>query len=120
MYGLEPIADISLDVEGYLTRLASGTTISKLPMNIFFPINGESMRFSEFEDWLAGRVFPKDRKDASNVLRGIGLKEYDVFDIARVTKASSIEDDFWLMFSEMDNYYQDTIRGQAIVKGLLG
>ena len=50
---------------------------------------------------LKGRVICKERCD-EDMLRSMGLKEYNVYDILRVTHGVDIDDFMWLKFDEDD------------------
>lgn len=50
---------------------------------------------------LKGRVICKERCD-EDMLRSMGLKEYNVYDILKVTHGVDIDDFMWLKFDEDD------------------
>ncbi|EPY13692.1 hypothetical protein [Paenibacillus alvei] len=56
--------------------------------------------------WLSDRVFPKDRQGVEALLKEIGLAEYDMWEITKVTKGISLSDYYWLS-SNPNDHYQD-------------
>lgn len=67
-------------------------------------------------EWLKDRVFPKNRIGARKILKDLGLKKYDHFEIAYISRASLVEDPYWIAFEEGDTWSKNTIRGIANVK----
>ncbi len=58
----------------------------------------------KFKSFLLDRIISKDRKDINNILARIGMREYDVFSIARSTRAFNLADKFWIAYSEKEEY----------------
>lgn len=56
--------------------------------------------------WLSDRVFPKDRQGVEALLQEIGLAEYDMWKITKITKGISLSDYYWLS-SNPDEQYKD-------------
>lgn len=54
--------------------------------------------------WLGDRVFPKEREGSSALLKAIGLSEYDEWEIAKKTRATTYNDDYWLSDDPSDRY----------------
>ncbi len=66
---------------------------------------GKKMLSSDgFHRFLSDRVFSKDRKDVHSLLARLGIKEYDVFHIAKSTRAFNLADRFWISYSEKEEY----------------
>lgn len=58
----------------------------------------------DIELWLSERVFPPDREGAWYLLEQIGLSEYDRWEIAKKTMATSYNDYYWMSENPDDNY----------------
>lgn len=53
----------------------------------------------EFVKWVSERCFPEDRVDKDDVLKALGLKKYDPWEIVKITKGVLYGiDDFWVDF----------------------
>lgn len=75
-----------------------GTTMIDLPIPLF-GMNKREVTYEEFLEWIKIRCFPPERVDADIVLKRLGLKKYDVYDIVRITKGVMTGDDkFWIDF----------------------
>ena len=81
--------------------------------------NKTEITIYEMMDWASKRVFPKERTDCKKLLDEMGLNDYFPWEIAKQTRASLIEDKFWIKFGKGDEYYKDTARGVAESKGLM-
>lgn len=118
MNGIRPIAKI---ITGRNTEpgvyLLDSIKDSELPY-MLQRSNLPSVRLTLLLKWLEDRVVPKERYDIAEVLSLMGLKEYKVMDIAKQTKASLIDDDYWIKFFDTDDYYKDTLRGRAKSMGV--
>ena len=58
----------------------------------------------EFKHFLSERIFSKTRKDVHSLLARLGAKEYDIFHIAKSTRAFNLADRFWISYSEKEEY----------------
>ncbi|TMV43193.1 hypothetical protein FE783_35845 [Paenibacillus mesophilus] len=56
--------------------------------------------------WLSDRVFPEDRQGAEFLLHDLGLNSYDMWQIAKRTKAISMNDYYWIAKS-LEEKYED-------------
>lgn len=50
--------------------------------------------------WLSDRVVPKERQNIDEILRAMGLNDYDMWELCRRTRAMCMEDYFWLSKGE--------------------
>jgi hypothetical protein len=73
--------------------------------------HSKTIDMAAFLKWIEYRVFPPERIDAKELLNELGLEKYDAWAIAKQTKASLMEDPFWVKIYESDSYEKDTIRG---------
>lgn len=98
----------------YVPSHVSVDTHIKYPLGLF-PIkaikNGVIEPDTEYcpEDddiynWIEDRVFPKDRDGAINILNTHGLSSYNAWEIAVLTRAASLMDDYWFSASLADKY----------------
>jgi len=62
--------------------------------------------------WMKERVFPKNRFGKHKLLKELGLKRYNIEDIARVTRCSLLTDPYWIAYEEGDRYSTHSVRGQ--------
>ena len=62
--------------------------------------------------WAKKRIFPKNRMDCKEILKRMGLPDYNAWEIVKRTNACLMEDPYWLRFSE-DETFEDTTRGRA-------
>lgn len=91
--------------------------IKSIP-NWLFPIkvdNSFEVDYSDFYDWVEGRVMPEARIDIKKELKEMGLSYYHSMDIAKVTKAALMGDPYWVAFTEADekNWRVSSVRGAA-------
>lgn len=68
---------------------------------------------AEFLDWLQERILPENRVNLYSELKVLGMTEYYYYDIAVQTKASLLEDPYWVAFNEEDenSWRTITVRG---------
>lgn len=64
------------------------------------------------DTWIKERVFPRNRFGARKMLKQLGLKKYNVYRIAEVTRCSLVTDPYWLAYEYTDNYEDQSVRGQ--------
>lgn len=106
-----PIAKESTDAQGNkVIRLYDKVKPFYIPEELFKgrrTVTGE-----ELVKWLSGRVFPRNRVDADQLLKKLSLPEYDPWKIAEKTKAALVTDPFWLKFDEQDTFEESTVRGK--------
>ncbi|MEC2463883.1 hypothetical protein P9X10_03050 [Bacillus cereus] len=77
-----------------------------------FPKGVKRIPLGDILGFIEWRVFPKEREDCDKLLKELGLEEYDPLEIAKKTKASLIEDGWWIAFNDTDTYQKDTLRGK--------
>lgn len=54
--------------------------------------------------WMSERIFPPTRQGAGRMLNSIGIDEYDLWELIVRTKATSLNDYYWLSVSNQDKY----------------
>lgn len=81
-----------------------------VPQDLF--LGRSSIPAIDLISWLEDRVFPPNRVGVKSLLRKMGLKKYDYFDVALCTRACLVEDGFWLKVNDTDTFRQCTIRGR--------
>jgi len=72
-------------------------------VDLYFGTN-KYISTDEFKHFLAERIFSKTRKDVHSLLARLGIKEYDIFHIAKSTRAFNLADRFWISYSEKEEY----------------
>jgi hypothetical protein len=55
-------------------------------------------------NWLRGRIVPEDRENLEEILNMLGLEHYNVWQINKLTRSMCLEDDYWIMMDDSDNY----------------
>lgn len=68
--------------------------------------------FSRIPEWVEDRVPPPNRIGLKKALKEIGLKRYDPMEIAIKTRATLVEDGFWLKVEETDTFEKNSVRGR--------
>ena len=58
----------------------------------------------DFRNVLKERIFSQQRRDINVLLARIGLTSYDVFEIAKRTRAFSLSDKFWIAYAPDEKY----------------
>jgi len=66
--------------------------------------SGLDFDIKDFGDFLGHRVFSENRRDSRMLLARMGLVDYDVFDIAKRTRAFSLSDKLWIAYSENEEF----------------
>jgi len=61
----------------------------------------ENPSWIDFENFLKERCFPATRGNAKELLKQLGITDYDPMQIVEKTRGRTAEDDMWLKF----NYY---------------
>lgn len=51
---------------------------------------------SQVKKWVGTRIPPQYRQDISDVLKSLGLKEYDEYNIFKAYKDKSVRDDYFI------------------------
>ncbi|AFQ29875.1 hypothetical protein P4493_05505 [Bacillus thuringiensis] len=77
-----------------------------------FPQGVKRIPLGDIVNFIEWRIFPKEREDCKKLLKQLGLREYDPLEIAKRTKASLVEDGWWIAFSDTDTFEKDTVRGK--------
>ena len=82
-----------------------------LPLNLFIG-DKRKVPLVDVVVWAKKRIFPKNRMDCKEILKLMGLPDYNAWEIVKRTNACLMEDPYWLRFSE-DETFEDTTRGRA-------
>lgn len=82
-----------------------------LPLNLFIGDKRE-VPLVDVVVWAKKRIFPKNRMDCKEILKLMGLPDYNAWEIVKRTNACLMEDPYWLRFSK-DETFEDTTRGRA-------
>ena len=82
-----------------------------LPLNLFIG-DKRKVPLVDVVVWAKKRIFPKNRMDCKEILKLMGLPDYNAWEIVKRTNACLMEDPYWLQFSE-DETFEDTTRGRA-------
>ena len=106
------IANLSED--GQYLCANEGIPQYHLPLNLFIG-NKRKVPLVDVK-----RIFPKNRMDCKEILKLMGLHDYNAWEIVKRTNACLMEDPYWLRFSE-EKTFEDTTRGRArrIMRGEL-
>ena len=90
-----------------------------LPLNLFIG-DKRKVPLVDVVVWAKKRIFPKNWTDCKEILKLMGLPDYNAWEIVKRTNACLMEDPYWLRFSE-DETFEDTTRGRArrIMRGEL-
>lgn len=112
MYDNIQVAHREGDFGNFRMVLEENIDIFYIPLDMFSRGRKE-IPLIEVVDWLDDRVFPSERMDAEKLLKQLELKEYNVYKIAEITRASMLEDGWWIAFHEGDNYREHSIRGKS-------
>jgi len=107
-----------------LTYLPNIPQADKLPTLLGYPpgifsmdrtktpwtVNKKKVGDSEsITNWLIRRIFSKERPDLQNLLKCLGLDEYDPWEIVKKTKGVTKNDNFWITQYEEDNFKKSVL-----------
>lgn len=95
-----------------ILRLKLNKNIKKSWLPYIFEIGIDTDMEKILNAWIKERVFPKNRFGSRKMLKELGLKKYNVWEIAKITRCSLITDPYWLVYEESDAYHKNSIRGQ--------
>ena len=70
-----------------------------LPLNLFIGDKRE-VPLVDVVVWAKKRIFPKNRMDCKEILKRMGLPDYNAWEIVKRTNACLMEDPYWLRFGE--------------------
>lgn len=90
----------SYEVEGMPMGFRAEPSVQQIELPLtLFGLKNREVNMEQFIKWCGKRCFPPERYDADRVLKSLGLKEYNVMDIVRITGARLIgADDIWVDF----------------------
>lgn len=103
------IAHLSEDGQSLCAN--EGVPQYNLPLNLFIG-DKRKVPLVDVVVWAKKRIFPKNRMDCKEILKLMGLSDYNAWEIVKRTNACLMEDPYWLRFSE-DETFEDTTRGRA-------
>jgi hypothetical protein len=93
-------------------RLKLHDNVKKSWLPYIFEIGIDSDMENIITVWRKERVFPKNRLGSKRMLKELGLKRYNIANIAEITRCSVITDPYWIVYKETDRYHINSIRGQ--------
>lgn len=92
-------------------KLHKGIKKSWLPYIFELALDNNADMDKIINIWIKERVFPKNRINNRKLLKGLGLRRYNITDIVKKTHCSLITDPYWISFSEDDMYNEVSARG---------
>ncbi|KYH34428.1 hypothetical protein CLTEP_16610 [Clostridium tepidiprofundi DSM 19306] len=101
-----PVGDLVYDTNTRKFRFAKYDSIKDrkyLPLGMYTLENWNIDYQPTHDDivfWLKDRVVPKERANIDDILRAMGLIDYDFWELCRRTRAMCMEDYFWLSKGE--------------------
>lgn len=102
------IANINEDNDS--VELVEGIPVKLVPS--FFKDNTK-VSIGDLKEWLVFRVPPKTRGNIKVLLKEMGLKKYNVYEVAKKTRASLVGDRWWLKVETTDTFETSTLLGQS-------
>ena len=91
------IAHLSEDGQSLCAN--EGVPQDSLPLNLFIG-DKRKVPLVDVVVWAKKRIFPKNRMDCKEILKMMGLPDYNAWEIVKRTNACLMEDPYWLRFSE--------------------
>jgi hypothetical protein len=82
-----------------------------IPYEVFK--DGKTCTVLDIMDWAEHRVFPRERIGKDILLLELGLDHYDPWAIAMKTRASTMDDWWWIKLDKKDTFRETTVRGKA-------
>lgn len=107
MYKYVPVGDFLYDTNNKqfsFNKYDEITYREYIPLGMYSYINWNLDYKPTPEDiifWLKDRVVPKDRANIDEILKAIGIIDYDFWELCRRTRAMCMEDYFWLSKGEV-------------------
>ena len=95
------IAHLSEDGQSLCAN--EGVPQYSLPLNLFIGDKRE-VPLVDVVVWAKKRIFPKNRMDCKEILKMMGLPDYNAWEIVKRTNACLMEDPYWLRFSEDETF----------------
>ncbi|MEE4565217.1 hypothetical protein [Paenibacillus polymyxa] len=68
------------------------------------PVKNYNPTEEDIEFWLSERVFPPEREGAEELLKNIGIDDYNVWEVAKHTNAATSHDFYWMSQNPNDRY----------------
>ena len=103
------IAHLSEDGQSLCAN--EGVLQYNLPLNLFIG-DKRKVPLVDVVVWAKKRIFPKNRMDCKEILKLMGLPDYNAWDILKRPHACLRAAPYWQRFSE-DETFEDTTRGRA-------
>lgn len=106
MHKSTPVGDLSYDTNTKKFSFEKYREIKErkyLPLGMYSYENWNIDYKPKHEDikfWLEDRVVPKERANIEEILKVMGLIDYDFWELCRRTRAMCMEDYFWLSKGE--------------------
>ena len=95
------IAHLSEDGQSLCAN--EGVAQYDLPLNLFIG-DKRKVPLVDVVVWAKKRIFPKNRMDCKEILKMMGLPDYNAWEIVKRTNACLMEDPYWLRFSEDETF----------------
>lgn len=98
--------------DGDKLRLKLNENVKRSWLPYIFDIGFDCDMNDIINAWIKERVFPSNRLGNKRILNEIGLKKYDIKEIAKKSRCSVITDPYWIVYDENDRYSTHSVRGQ--------
>lgn len=79
---------------------------SKIP---WMPCKTKVSESPEILNWFVGRTYSKNRSDIKSILKELGLKSYDAWEVIKRTKGFSKSDRYWITDDEKARYSKPAV-----------
>lgn len=87
-----------LSEDGQYLCANEGVPQYDLPLNLFIG-SSHKVPLVDVVVWAQKRIFPRNRMDCKEILKMMGLLDYNAWEIVKRTNTCLMEDPFWLHFS---------------------
>lgn len=61
--------------------------------------------------WVEERVIPSNRIGLKRILDKLGMKKYDMLEVAKKTNVCQLTDPYWVTYSDSDTFTKNSLRG---------
>jgi hypothetical protein len=80
-----------------------------IPIGLFVQSDMETEK--NVKAYFCNRIFPKERTDCKEMLKSLGLKIYNPWQVVLKTNGTLYTDSWWLKVHSSDSYYHNMGRG---------
>jgi len=100
MYKDVKICEVLVNLESKVAVFGKVLADVQLPLMLYGGSGFESHEpdFGWLEKFMIARTFPRNRINCEDILVGLGLERYDIWEIAKKTNARSTDDPHWCEF----------------------